>query len=427
MRDHRWEFSVERMAKVLEVSKSGFYAWLLRPESARKRARRLLDARVRAAFEAHKARYGSTKIARYLTGQGHPCSRTRVAQSMRRQGLRSKVARKFRATTDSNHHLAAAPNLLDRNFDIDAPNRVWASDITYLPSKAGLVVSGGLHRPVSRGASSVVREHQPAARDGPQGALACYPCPASAKGADDPLRPRHPILLRGVPGKDRRIWVRPEHEPKGELLGQRSVRVPFPVPQDRVGLPHRPGRPRARRARTLRIHRGLLQQPAVARVFGLRISSRLRTPKSGLVHRPLFKATSTHPWIPSKEGTPYSHRMTKQGHQFPLLGGVPRRACPCTIKAGGGVGLRTTIDGLNHASGGLLFLSRHKKRPTATATLGHSAAVPLHSKISPQGRGVPRPRTKEGRRSNAAGARAAAPHPQWKGQWRQSGRDSCPA
>ena len=137
MRDHRWEFSVERMAKVLEVSKSGFYAWLLRPESARKRARRLLDARVRAAFEAHKARYGSTKIARYLTGQGHPCSRTRVAQSMRRQGLRSKVARKFRATTDSNHHLAAAPNLLDRNFDIDAPNRVWASDITYLPSKAG--------------------------------------------------------------------------------------------------------------------------------------------------------------------------------------------------------------------------------------------------------------------------------------------------
>ena len=61
---------------------------------------------------------------------------------------------------------------------------------------------------------------------------------------------------------------------------------------------------------------------------------------------------------------------------------------------------------------GMLFLDRHKKRPTATATLGLSAAVPLHSKISPQGRGVPRPRTKEGRRSNAAGASAAAPHPQ---------------
>ena len=56
---------------------------------------------------------------------------------MRRQGLRSKVARKFRVTTDSNHNLAAAPNLLDRNFDIDTPNTVWASDITYLQSKAG--------------------------------------------------------------------------------------------------------------------------------------------------------------------------------------------------------------------------------------------------------------------------------------------------
>lgn len=137
MRDHRSEFSVERMAKVLEVSKSGFYAWRVRPESARAKDQRLLDARVRAAFQAHKARYGSTKIAKCVTGQGYPCSRTRVAKSMRRQGLRSKVARKFRVTTDSNHTLTAAPNLLDRNFDIAKPNTVWASDITYLPSKSG--------------------------------------------------------------------------------------------------------------------------------------------------------------------------------------------------------------------------------------------------------------------------------------------------
>ncbi len=137
MRDHRSEFSVERMAKVLGVSKSGFYAWRVRPESARAKDQRLLDARVRAAFQAHKARYGSTKIARHLTGQGDPCSRTRVAKSMRRQGLLSKVARKFRVTTDSNHTLTASPNLLDRNFDIAQPNAVWASDITYLPSKCG--------------------------------------------------------------------------------------------------------------------------------------------------------------------------------------------------------------------------------------------------------------------------------------------------
>lgn len=137
MRDHSSEHAVERMAKVLEVSKSGYYAWLLRPESARKRDRRQLDARVRAAYAAHKGRYGSTKISRYLTGQGYPCSRMRVALSMRRQGLKAKVSRKFRVTTDSTHNLAPAPNLLNRNFTVDAPNTVWVSDITYLRSKSG--------------------------------------------------------------------------------------------------------------------------------------------------------------------------------------------------------------------------------------------------------------------------------------------------
>ena len=137
MRDHRWEHSVERMAKVLGVSKSGYYAWLSRPESNRTRERRRLDARVRAAFEAHKGRSGSIKVTRYLVGRGYRCGRTQVALSMRRQGLRSKAARKFRVTTDSSHTLAPAPNLLNRNFVADTPNTVWASDITYLPSKAG--------------------------------------------------------------------------------------------------------------------------------------------------------------------------------------------------------------------------------------------------------------------------------------------------
>ena len=281
------------MAKVLEVSKSGFYAWLLRPESARKRARRLLDARVRAAFEAHKARYGSTKIARYLTGQGHPCSRTRVAQSMRRQGLRSKVARKFRATTDSNHHLAAAPNLLDRNFDIDAPNRVWASDITYLPSKAGWLylavfidlfsrrivgwcVSTSLrHEMVLKALSRAIRARRP-----PKGLMI-----HSDRGIQ--------YCCEGFREKIAEYGFVQSMSRKGNCWDNAVSESLFRSLKTRVGLPHRPGRPRARRARTLRIHRGLLQQPAVARVFGLRISSRLRTPKSGLVHRPLFQGHIT--------------------------------------------------------------------------------------------------------------------------------------
>ena len=83
MRDHRGEFSVEMMANILGVSKSGYYAWESRPESGRVIDRRLLDVRVKACFEANHARYGSLKISRALAAQGHQYCRPRVADSMR--------------------------------------------------------------------------------------------------------------------------------------------------------------------------------------------------------------------------------------------------------------------------------------------------------------------------------------------------------
>jgi putative transposase len=130
-------FSVERMAKVLDVSKSGYYVWLSRPESRWSKERRALDVLVKAAYETSKGRYGNRKVHRELERQGHPCSRSRVAASMRRQGLRSKVRRKFVVTTDTNHDLKAAANLLNRDFNADCPNTVWTSDITYLRSRGG--------------------------------------------------------------------------------------------------------------------------------------------------------------------------------------------------------------------------------------------------------------------------------------------------
>lgn len=130
-------FSVERMAKVLTVSKSGYYAFISRPLSRQKKERRYLDVLVKAAFEASHARYGSLKISRELAAQGNPYRRSRVADSMRRQDLRSKVCRKFVVTTDTKHNLKASPNLLNRDFDMEVPNKVWVSDITYLRSRAG--------------------------------------------------------------------------------------------------------------------------------------------------------------------------------------------------------------------------------------------------------------------------------------------------
>ena len=128
---------MERMAKLLDVSTSGYYGWFSRPESGREQERLLLDVLVKAAYEASRGRYGSLKISRALAEQGRQYRRNRVADSMRRQGLRSKVRRKFVVTTDTKHDLKACPNLLNRAFDVDRPNEVWVSDITYLSSRSG--------------------------------------------------------------------------------------------------------------------------------------------------------------------------------------------------------------------------------------------------------------------------------------------------
>lgn len=130
-------FSIERMAAVLDVSRSGYYAWRSRSESRRGEWQRALDARVRVCFNLHKKRSGSPKIFNALNQEGFKCCRSSVARSMRRQGLRSITQRKFVVTTDSKHMLHTEPNLLKQEFDVERPNEVWVSDITYLWSRSG--------------------------------------------------------------------------------------------------------------------------------------------------------------------------------------------------------------------------------------------------------------------------------------------------
>jgi transposase InsO family protein len=137
MKDHSSEFSVERMANVLDVSRSGYYHWQNRVESKRNRDRRIFDLEVRAAFAAGKKKYGRDRIRLELGLRGRKASRKRVGASMERQGLRFKPNRRFKATTDSKHRFPVAENLLNRKFSADAPNQVWVSDITYLPSRSG--------------------------------------------------------------------------------------------------------------------------------------------------------------------------------------------------------------------------------------------------------------------------------------------------
>lgn len=137
MKNHREEHSVERMATALKVSRSGYYAWLGREPSDRKKATVAFDAEVNKEFEFRKKRAGKDSLTEYLRARDILCTRKRVGESMKRLHLTAKPAKKFVATTDSKHSFRIADNLLARNFTVYTPDRVWVSDITYLPCEDG--------------------------------------------------------------------------------------------------------------------------------------------------------------------------------------------------------------------------------------------------------------------------------------------------
>ena len=132
-------FSVEIMACVLQVSRSGYYYWRKNKEriSAREQRRMDIDESVSAAFTASKERYGAERIFVDLSKQEFPLDIKTIAKSLKRQGLVAKAARLFKVTTDSDHLEPIAENLLARDFSASKPNEKWVSDITYIQTTDG--------------------------------------------------------------------------------------------------------------------------------------------------------------------------------------------------------------------------------------------------------------------------------------------------
>jgi putative transposase len=130
-------YPVNLLCRVMQVSRSGFYAWQQRRPSQRAQETQRLDAQIKELFEASKRRSGSPKITRALKDRGWRVSKNRVARRMRHLGLRSIVRRRFRVTTDSKHSCPVAPNRLQRDFTATRPNQVWVSDLTYLRAGRG--------------------------------------------------------------------------------------------------------------------------------------------------------------------------------------------------------------------------------------------------------------------------------------------------
>lgn len=137
IREQISHFKVRKMCHALKVSPSGYYYWFSHPMSPRKERNERLLAEIRAIHARSRKVYGSPRVTLDLRDMGFICGHNRVARLMRENQIVSTMKRKFKATTNSKHHLPVAPNLLQGGVSVTGPNQVWVSDITYIPTGEG--------------------------------------------------------------------------------------------------------------------------------------------------------------------------------------------------------------------------------------------------------------------------------------------------
>ena len=148
MGEHRESYQVKRMGEVLNVSRSGYYAWKVRQPSTRQRANEELLRQIREVHSQSRRLYGSPRITAELRRQGFRCGKNRVARMMREHSIMAVVKRRrFRRTTDSRHPYALAANLLVGRRQTEG---VWASDITFVPTSEGWLYVAAVMKVKSR-------------------------------------------------------------------------------------------------------------------------------------------------------------------------------------------------------------------------------------------------------------------------------------
>ena len=138
IREHREEFSIKRMCRVLDVTRSGYYAWQPEKTGPREQENQILVGHIRKEYKISRQTYGSPRIWAALHGQGVPCGRHRVARLMRKEGIRPKKRRRWQpVTTQRQPGVIPAPNRLNQDFFATAANTKWVSDFTYIDTAEG--------------------------------------------------------------------------------------------------------------------------------------------------------------------------------------------------------------------------------------------------------------------------------------------------
>lgn len=138
MKKHSEQFLIEKMAKAFKVSRSGYYKFINKKESSTVKKNKELISKIILIHKKSRCTYGSPRIHVELKKQGEKCSKKRVAKLMKQNGIWSKIKTKWKATTKGTKDMSKiAPNLLNQNFTIDAANKVWVQDITYISTNEG--------------------------------------------------------------------------------------------------------------------------------------------------------------------------------------------------------------------------------------------------------------------------------------------------
>ena len=140
----RPHYPLTLMCRVLEVSRSGYHAWMRRRPSRRTQENARLEVAIQAAHVRTRQTYGAVRLHGELREEGLTVGVSRIKRLRKKLGLRCKQVRRFTTTTDSNHRLPVADNLLAQTFDARCPNETWVTDITYVPTAEGWLYLAGV-------------------------------------------------------------------------------------------------------------------------------------------------------------------------------------------------------------------------------------------------------------------------------------------
>jgi len=139
----RLHYPLPLMRRIMNVSASGYYAWIDRPPSRWSLQEARLELEIKAMDKRTRHTYGAERLQRELVKQGVQVGICRIKRIKKKLGIRCKQKRKFKATTDSKHSLPIVKNILGQKFTVTAPNKVWVSDITYVPTDEGWLYLAG--------------------------------------------------------------------------------------------------------------------------------------------------------------------------------------------------------------------------------------------------------------------------------------------